>query len=39
VDVALDCGFDSLSHFYRVFRKRLGETPLAFRLRTQAAIR
>ena len=39
VDIALECGFDSLSHFYRVFRRRLGETPRAFRLRSQAATR
>lgn len=39
VDVALDCGFDSLSHFYRVFRRHTGETPRAHRLRAQAPIR
>ncbi len=27
VDIALECGFDSLSHFYRVFRRVTGETP------------
>jgi AraC family transcriptional regulator, dual regulator of chb operon len=39
VEVALECGFDSLSHFYRVFRRRLGETPGAYRLRCQSALR
>ena len=39
VDIALECGFESLSHFYRVFRRRLGETPRAYRLRSQASIR
>jgi AraC family cel operon transcriptional repressor len=39
VDVALDCGFESLSHFYRVFRRATGETPRAHRLRAQAPIR
>jgi len=39
LDIALECGFDSLSHFYRVFRRKRGETPRAFRLRSQAAIR
>jgi AraC family cel operon transcriptional repressor len=39
LDIALECGFDSLSHFYRVFRRKRGETPRAYRLRSQAAIR
>jgi AraC family cel operon transcriptional repressor len=39
VDIALECGFDSLSHFYRIFRQRLAETPRAYRLRSQAALR
>jgi AraC-like DNA-binding protein len=39
VDIALECGFDSLSHFYRVFRRRLEETPRDYRLRSQAALR
>ena len=39
LDIALECGFDSLSHFYRVFRQKRGETPRAYRLRSQAATR
>ena len=38
LDIALECGFDSLSHFYRVFRRKRGETPREYRLRSQAAI-
>ncbi len=29
--VALDCGFNSLSYFYRVFRRRYGLTPRRYR--------
>ena len=39
VDIALECGFESLSHFYRIFRRKRGETPRAYRLRSQASIR
>ena len=39
LEIALECGFDSLSHFYRVFRRKRGETPRAYRLRSQAAVR
>lgn len=31
--VALDCGFQSLGHFYRVFETAYGLTPRAFRIR------
>jgi AraC-like DNA-binding protein len=31
-------GFESLSHFYRVFRRRLEETPRGYRRRSQAAL-
>lgn len=30
-EVALKCGYESLSYFHRVFRKAFGTTPLAFR--------
>ncbi|NUN93740.1 MAG: AraC family transcriptional regulator [Verrucomicrobiae bacterium] len=38
-DVALDCGFVNLSHFYRIFRRRFGLTPHAYRARTQWSLR
>jgi AraC family cel operon transcriptional repressor len=31
LDIALECGFDSLGHFYAVFRKFKGQTPGGFR--------
>ncbi len=38
-DVALDCGFVNLSHFYRIFRRRFGLTPHAYRTRAQWSLR
>jgi AraC family cel operon transcriptional repressor len=32
-DIALDCGYQSLSYFYRRFRKRFGCSPRQYRLR------
>jgi len=37
-DIALDCGLDNLSHFYRIFRGQFGLTPRAYRRRHQAEI-
>lgn len=37
-DLSLACGFDSLSYFYRLFRKRYGQSPLAYRQRTRRAV-
>jgi len=31
--IALDCGFDNLSYFYRLFRQRFGMPPRRFRLK------
>jgi len=31
LDIALDCGFGSVEQFHRVFKQRLGTTPLAYR--------
>ncbi len=36
--IALECGFDTLSYFYRLFEKRYGRTPRAYRLQAQRAI-
>lgn len=30
-DLAMENGFASLTHFYRIFRHRYGETPAAYR--------
>jgi AraC-like DNA-binding protein len=35
----LNCGFESLGHFYRLFRAAHAMTPRAYRLRHQAIIR
>ena len=34
-EVALDCGIDNLSHFYRLFRAQYGVTPRQYRLQRQ----
>lgn len=36
MDIALDCGLTNLSHFYRLFRRRFGVTPDAYRRRHRA---
>lgn len=36
LDIALECGFDSLSYFYRVFRRTYGITPHGYRARYRA---
>ncbi len=35
--IALDCGLENLSHFYRLFRARYNCTPRAYRLRQRSA--
>ncbi len=32
-DIAIACGFSSLSHFSRAFKDRMGETPIEYRLK------
>jgi AraC family transcriptional regulator, melibiose operon regulatory protein len=39
VNVALDCGFSNLSHFYKVFAGRFHTTPRRYRLRQRAIVR
>ena len=36
VDISAAVGFDSLSHFYHLFKKTYGASPVAFRKRTKA---
>ncbi len=38
IDLSLACGFDSLSYFYRLFGRRYGLSPLAYRERTRRAV-
>jgi len=38
VDIGLNCGFDSLGHFYHMFKKKFGETPRKFRLSQQRVL-
>lgn len=35
LDIAMDCGFDSLGHFYSVFQREHGCPPRAYRMRFQ----
>jgi AraC-like DNA-binding protein len=37
-EVAFDCGFQSLTHFNRVFRKLMGESPTAYRSSLPSAL-
>ena len=38
LSIALDCGFESLGHFYRLFQSQFAMTPRAYRLKQQAII-
>jgi AraC family cel operon transcriptional repressor len=38
VEIALECGYESLSHFYRLFRTRHGTSPAQYRSRQQRII-
>jgi AraC family cel operon transcriptional repressor len=38
LNIALDCGLENLSHFYRLFRTRYNCTPRAYRLRQRSVI-
>ncbi len=39
LDIALECGFESLSYFYACFRKSYGMTPHRYRVQNQANMR
>ncbi len=39
LDLCGDCGFDNLSHFYALFRKRWGVAPKRYRQQQQAIVR
>jgi len=38
LDIALNCGFESFSHFYRLFRTTYGISPAAFRRRQRLIV-
>ncbi len=37
-DIAMDCGFESLSHFYKIFRTAYGITPRQYRQISQTSL-
>ncbi|MGH2559654.1 MAG: helix-turn-helix domain-containing protein, partial [Thermomicrobiales bacterium] len=37
-EIAAECGFDSLSYFYRLFGRRFGASPRAFRVHARRAV-
>lgn len=37
--IALDCGWENLGYFYRLFKARFGVTPRRYRLQAQAVVR
>lgn len=39
VEIALDCGFNNLSHFYALFRKRFGVSPRRYRMQAHPTVR
>ncbi len=36
LEISMDCGFDSLSHFYRLFRQSHGMSPREYRIRSKS---
>lgn len=39
VDIALDCGFENLGHFYKLVQKKFNVSPRAYRLQQQRIVR
>ncbi len=38
LEISLECGFENLSHFYRLFAARFGSSPRQYRLRQQRIV-
>ncbi len=38
IEIASDCGFENLSYFYRLFRRRFGQSPRQYRLGARLAV-
>lgn len=38
IDIAIECGFENLSYFYRRFRRQFGKSPRAWRLESQCIV-
>jgi AraC family cel operon transcriptional repressor len=38
IDIALDCGFENLGHFYTIFGKKFGASPRQYRLQQQRIV-
>jgi len=38
LDISLDCGFDSLSYFYRLFRQSYAMSPKEYRIRSKSVV-
>jgi len=38
LEIAIDCGYESLSHFYAMFRRIYGTSPRTYRMRNRMAL-
>jgi AraC-like DNA-binding protein len=39
IEIAFDCGYENLSHFHLVFRRRFGVAPRGYRRQHQSLLR